>query len=250
MKLILLGTSGYHPSDARHTACLMLPELGVVLDAGTSMYRTAAHLVTDELDIFVTHAHLDHVIGLTYLLDVMWVHPLQKVRVHGAADKLAAIEEHLFAPALFPVKPPFEICPLGASGAAEVALAEGGRLTHFPLDHPGTSLGFRLDWPESSMAYVTDTTAAVDADYVEKIRGVDLLVHECHMTDDMTDRAKLTGHSCPVPVAEVAAAAGVGRVVLVHINPLADAQRPLDLEAARAIFSKIEVGADNMEIDF
>ena len=68
MKLILLGTSGYHPSDRRHTPCLAIPSCGVVLDAGTGMYRLGRYLKTDELDIFLTHAHLDHVIGLSYLI--------------------------------------------------------------------------------------------------------------------------------------------------------------------------------------
>ena len=30
MKLVLLGTTGYHPNDRRQTACMMLPEIGVV----------------------------------------------------------------------------------------------------------------------------------------------------------------------------------------------------------------------------
>ena len=30
MKLLLLGTSGYHPSEQRQTACLMLPEVGFI----------------------------------------------------------------------------------------------------------------------------------------------------------------------------------------------------------------------------
>ena len=46
-------------------------------------------------------------------------------------------------------------------------------LDNFPLDHPGGSIGLRLDWPGHSMAYVTDTTATVDAQYIEAIRGVD-----------------------------------------------------------------------------
>ncbi len=246
MKLILLGTSGYHPSDRRQTACLMLPELGVVLDAGTAMYRVRDHLVTEGLDIFVTHAHLDHVIGLTYLFDVVRDRTMRHVVVHGEAKTLEAVEEHLFASALFPVKPPFELCPL----ESEVALAQGGRLTCFPLAHPGGALGFRLDWPDRSMAYVTDTTATAEADYLEKIRGVDLLVHECHFADDLPDQALLTGHSCLGPVAELAAAAGVGRLLLTHINPLADAERPVDLDAARAIFPETVLGADNMEVNF
>ena len=92
MKLHLLGTAGYHPNQRRHTACLMLPELGIVLDAGTAMFRVRDFLQTSRLDIFLTHAHLDHIVGLTYLLDVLYDKPMKQVTVYGAADKLAAIE--------------------------------------------------------------------------------------------------------------------------------------------------------------
>lgn len=252
MKLILLGTTGYHPNDRRHTPCMLIPECGVMLDAGTAMYRAAGYLETPELDIFLTHAHLDHVIGLTYLFSVMRMHPLDRITVHGEAEKLAAIDRHMFAEELFPKRPPFESRPL----QSEVALPLGGRLTHFPLKHQGGSIGLRLDWPASgktagrSMAYVTDTTAAMDADYVEKIRGVDLLVHECYYPDANADWANQTGHSCTTPVAQVARQADVGRLVLVHINPLATEDDPIGLETARAIFPKTELGEDLMEIEF
>ena len=94
MKLLLLGTSGYHPCERRQTACLMLPEAGIVLDAGTGFFRVREHLATPTLDILITHAHLDHVAGLTYLLDTVAQRPLKRVTVHGAAGKLAAIREH------------------------------------------------------------------------------------------------------------------------------------------------------------
>jgi ribonuclease BN (tRNA processing enzyme) len=100
------------------------------------------------------------------------------------------------------------------------------------------------------MAYVTDTTAAVAADYVTQIRGVDLLIHECYFADDRPEQAALTGHSCLTPVCEVAAAADVGLLVLVHIDPLADQQQPIDLEKAQAIFANTVIGADRLVIDF
>lgn len=209
------------------------------------MYRLGSYLQTDELDIFLTHAHLDHVIGLTYLFSVTWEHPLSRVTIHGLPEKLYAIENHLFYHDLS-AKPTFELQSL-----AEVTmLSHGGRLTHFPLDHPGGALGFRLDWPGHSMAYVTDTTAAANADYVEKIRGVNLLIHECFYPDGHADLAAKYGHSCITPVAEVAKAAKVGRLILTHINPLAPVDHPLDISAAQKIFPHTEIGEDLMEVEF
>lgn len=246
MKLVLLGTTGYHPNDRRQTACLMLPELGVLLDAGTGIYRARPLIETETLDIFLTHAHLDHCIGLTFLFDVLHEKDVQRVTVHGEKEKLKAIREHLFSELLFPVLPPIDMQTIASS----VELPQGGKLTHFPLEHPGGSIGYRLDWPDHSMAYVTDTVAKMDADYVEKIAGVDLLIHECYFGDDMQEHAQLTGHSCLTPVVEVAKKADVGRLVLVHINPLFEDDSALDIAGAKKIFKNVEIGTDGLVLEF
>lgn len=247
MKLILLGTTGYHANDRRQTACMLLPEQGVAFDAGTALYRVGEYLQTDSLDIFLSHVHLEHSIGLTYMFDVRAQRPdLGRVTVHGEPAKLDAVRTHLFAELLFPVMPPLELEPL----APEAQLSDGGRLTHFPLKHPGGSVGYRVDWPDRSMAYVTDTVAEPTADYVEKIRGVDLLVHECYFDDNCAEQAELTGHSCLTQVVRVAAKAGVGRLVLVHINPMIQNDDQVDVARAREIFPRTEIGVDRMEIDF
>jgi ribonuclease Z len=254
MRLILLGTSGYHPNDARQTQCLLLPECGVMLDAGTALYRAGEYLATPELDIFISHSHLDHVIGLTYLYSVMQAHPLTRITLHGLAENLQAVEGHLFSEALFPIfsegarpiRPPFEVCELDES----FAMQGNGRLTHFPLKHRGPSIGYRLDWPGRSMAYVTDTTADPAADYVEKIRGVDLLLHECYFTDAQAEWARKLGHSHTTAVALVAKRAGVKRLVLVHVNPNAPAADPVGLDVAQAIFPNTILGEDRMELEF
>lgn len=246
MRLVLLGTTGYHPNDRQQTACLLLPEVRVMLDAGTGMYRAAEYLRGEELDIFLTHAHLDHIVGLTYLFDVSAVHPLKRVAVYAEAAKIEAIENHLFAELLFPLKPPCDFIPLGS----EVALPDGGRLRHFPVTHPGGAVGFRLDWPGHSMAYVTDTMASLEADYVSAIGGVDLLVHECYFPDEMAAWAEKTGHSWTTPVAEVARRVGAGRLVLVHTNPLSPDVDSVDLQAAQQVFPQTELGHDRMELEF
>ena len=60
----------------------------------------------------------------------------------------------------------------------------------------------------------------------------------------------MTGHSWTTPVAENASAAEVGRLVLVHANPLDPREDPVGLPVARAIFPATELGRDGMEIDF
>jgi ribonuclease BN (tRNA processing enzyme) len=217
-----------------------------MLDAGTATFRLSPRLATDELDVFLTHAHLDHISGLTYLFSVLHERPLRRVTVHAAAERLEAIDRHLFSIPLFPQKPPMEFRPL----AEEVALPEGGRLTHFPVKHPGGCTAFRLDWPGHALAYVTDTTAHAQADYADKIRGVDLLLHECYFPDGEEQRAELYGHSCTSEVARLAQRAGVGRLVLVHINPLATGDDPIGIDRARRVFPHTELGRDLLELDF
>jgi ribonuclease BN (tRNA processing enzyme) len=246
MKLVLLGSGGYFPNDRRHTACLLLPEVGVVLDAGSGMCRIGPYLQTDRLDVFLTHAHLDHIAGLTYLMNVAPRDVVERTVVRGASAKLEAVKQHLFAEALFPLPPPFRFEPL----ISPCRLPQGGTLNSFPLEHPGGSIGFRLEWPGHSMAYVTDTTADRNADYLHSIRGVDLLVHEAYFTHDADDLPRVTGHSSLHSAAAVAAAAQVGRLVLVHINPQIEDDAAFDLDAARAIHPVVELGRDEMQLEF
>ena len=144
MKIVLLGTGGYHPSELRHTACMMLPSQGIVLDAGTALFRVRDWLETDHLNILLTHAHLDHIIGLTFLFDVLYKKKVSQVTAYAESTKMESIERHLFSEDLFPVKPPLTFAPIGDLPT----LGDDCRVTHFPLEHPGGSLGFRLDWPD------------------------------------------------------------------------------------------------------
>lgn len=242
MKLYCLGTGGYHPSEHRHTACYYLPELQLVLDAGTGMFRLPNQLKTQQtgaLDIFITHAHLDHIIGLTYLL-ALDSSTVQGVTVHADPAKIKAIKSHLFADLLFPVLPAITFQPL-----AEPVELGSWRITWFDLRHPGGSVGFRLDGPKQSLAYVTDTTANKQAAYIEPIRDVDLLIHECHFTDEQQASAELTGHSCVSAVAEVAQACGTQQLLLVHVNPhLADDEALL--ATARRGFPNTQLATDGL----
>ncbi|MEM7455052.1 MAG: MBL fold metallo-hydrolase [Planctomycetota bacterium] len=247
MKLHFLGTTGYHPNDARQTACLMIPEAGIVFDAGTGIFRMRDLIQTDTVNIFLSHIHLDHSIGLTFLYDILFEKPDVRVIVRVDEEKIPALKEHLYARLLFPVEPNFEIEPLGDG---PIELDCGAVITSQPVEHPGGCHAFRADWPDRSLAYVTDTVASDDAPYLDFIRGVDTLIHECYFPDGWEDRAKLTGHSCLTPVARVAASSGANRLFLVHINPMDDSRNPLDVDSVKSIFADVQVAEDKMVIDF
>lgn len=246
-KLHFLGTTGYHPNNTRQTACLMLPELGIILDAGTGIFRARDLISTKQLSIFLTHAHLDHSIGVTFLFDILWNKQVNLVQVFGEAEKLKAIDDHLFSPLLFPIKPP---CDFRALKQPKMELAGGATLSWTSLEHPGGSIGYKIEVGGKSMAYITDTTASPTSKYIEFIRGVDLLIHECYFPDGYEDRADLTGHSCTTSVATVAKMAQAKELYLVHINPLDESPDPIGIDKAKAIFPNVKVAYDQLVIDF
>ncbi|MGQ9604872.1 MAG: MBL fold metallo-hydrolase [Thermogutta sp.] len=251
MRLVILGSGGYHPQNERHTLCLVLPEAGLILDAGTAFFRLADYLDQRRWDIFLTHAHLDHIIGLTYYWSLLQRLTLGEIVVHGRAATLEAVRSHLFAEPLFPKMPPYRFAPL--EGAPRLLLERADwppvEVRYFPLDHPGGSIGYRLDWANRSLAYVTDTTARAAESYLPHIRGVDLLLHECYFPTGWEDLAARTGHVSLAQAERVASAAGVKRLVLLHHNPAGDVR---DVEASIASDGTMSVTCayDGLTLDF
>jgi ribonuclease Z len=265
MDIHCLGTTGYHPCDQRHTSCYMLAEDGIVLDAGTGIYRLAPLIKTDSIDILISHAHLDHIAGLTFLLDVLFQRPAKLLRIWGEAAKLDAIKTHLFNEAIFPV-------PLRASWQAiddlksfqiGVGSVEKGVLptnsSSLPVtvdwkqqDHPGGSVAYRLKWaqPEKTLVYATDTTGDESEEMRDWLHDADLLMHECYFRDHESEWALKTGHCWTTRAATIAKAARVKKLLLTHINPLATGEDPVEIEKARAIFPASYIATDNESVAF
>jgi ribonuclease BN (tRNA processing enzyme) len=248
MQIHSLGTAGYHPNLKRHTSCFLVAELGLMLDAGTGLFRAGPLLETTTLEVLISHAHLDHVVGLTFLLDTVYESPVKRVRVWGEGDKLRAIREHLFHQLLFPILPEwieFHPLPQGKFPLGRCSVS------YQHLEHPGGSVGYRLDFQGHSLAYITDTVASLDAAYLPLIRGVDLLIHECNFVDALWEFAKQTGHSWTSAVATVARQAQVRRLALTHVNPLSSDEDLVEqLRMARAIFPETILAHDGLAIEF
>ena len=237
------------PTDSRETACALVRDgdRALAIDAGTGLrrLRTDTELLEGvaRLDIVLTHFHLDHVVGLSYLpgMDV-------PVDVWGAGGALVGtstvdlVHRLLDPPFLLPsaeflartVDDVHELDEAGARiGPFEVAV-------RYQRKHPSPTLALRIG---DSLAHCTDT--AYDEGNVEFVRGARLLLHEAFHAGETTDDA---GHTAAGDAARLAAAAGVDRLVLIHPGPLSgtDEER---LDSARRNFPATEIGRDGMRID-
>ncbi len=261
MKLILLGTGGFIPTDQTQTACFMLPEAGILLDAGTGLYRMSKYLQTAELDIYLSHAHGDHSHRLAFLFAAFFVNEIQQLKANvdeinlwnlqDRANRLShSTRVHATQPVIDSLAKGYEALNINwqVIGAQE-PLPGGGTITSFSVSD-GDEIGFRLDWPGHSMAYVTDTIAAPDAKYIKHIRGVDVLLHDCNGPSRLAKLMTSIHHSATLGVAQAAALAQVGQLILVHKNPIEAWSIDEDLDAARAIFPATVIGTDGMEIEF
>ncbi|KAA5545132.1 ribonuclease Z [Roseiconus nitratireducens] len=261
MQLHCLGTAGYHPNEDRHTSCYFLPESGIVLDAGTGMFRLPALIQTPSLDILLSHAHLDHIAGLTFLLDILHQHPVQTVRIWGEAKKLSAIREHLFSELVFPVQLDVQWCEID-----ELPQFDLGDCTVSwqRQEHPGGSVGYRLDFsrrqqsggvtPERlRLLYLTDTTGRTDQEMMHWCSEADLMMHECYFPTDKSQWAIRTGHSWTDRVAEIAAATRPALLLLTHVNPLDPDPGALRRQVEKALHADpipTRLAEDRMKLSF
>jgi len=84
---------------------------------------------------------------------------------------------------------------------------------------------------------------------IEMAVGADLLVHESTFGDEEAARAVETGHSTAREAAQVAAGAGVRRLVLTHFSARYS-RDPSDLDReAREVFPHLTIARDGMEIE-
>lgn len=248
MNIEFLGTAGYHPSETRQTSCALIPDAGpdscFVLDAGTGFFRLINRPLPPQIHVFLSHAHLDHVWGLTFYLDL--IHAAKtpsEITIYGARECLDAVFS-LFDSPFFPVAYRGQSVVVEPGCGFEVSDVQ---VSAHPLTHPGGSLAYRFEWPEKSLAYVTDTVG--DGRYIDFIRNVDLLIHERNFSDSMQELAELSGHCTTEDVIRVARESQARRLVVNHFNPLVEGD-PLNEDRLRHEFPDVVAAHDGMILEF
>lgn len=253
MYFLFLGTSGAIPSAVRDTTWLafVVPEGAVVVDCGgrpVARLRQAALDPLDVIHVVITHLHADHAYGLPSLVQGLRLLGRDRpLHVWARVEHLDSLRQVLAAfgladrPGAFPVR--FGALDLtGASatftlGALEVRAApnEHGRMPNVALrvDVAGIS--------DRAVVYSSDT--APTESVVALARGAHTLIHEA--TFPHRDRGRFGVHSTAREAGEVAARAGVRRLVLTHIDVDYHAElEALAAEAAKAFGGPVEVARE------
>ncbi|MCU1547132.1 MAG: ribonuclease [Arthrobacter sp.] len=283
-ELVVLGTASQVPTRARnHNGYLLHWDgEGLLFDPGEGTQRQMIHAGVSAARITricLTHVHGDHCFGLPGVLSRMALdgvaHPIHLHYPATGGDVVRALVSlaspgtdlrlHPHADA-GPVAPGLEVRPLhhriqtygyrlvepdGRSllpdrlAAAGIAGADVGR-----LQREGSLRGVRLEdvsLPRRGQrfAFVMDTSPCPGAE--ELAEGVDLLVAESTFCNDDADLAAQYRHLTAGQAGALAAAGGVGTLVLTHFSSRYNDLAPLAGQARAAAGGATVVAAKDLD---
>lgn len=229
------------PSEQRETACVLMPsgDSALMLDAGTGLRRLATDPALIEgitsLDVILTHFHLDHVCGLSYLPALSLRATIWAPGKWLYGESSASLLDPL-------LRPPLSAFERDESGRVRELVAGpqqiAGRtvVAQAQMGHWAPTAGLRID---DELALVTDT--AYDPGAEDLARGVRHLLHEAWSPSNAPQSAE--GDATGLDAGRVAAAAEARQLTLIHLNPLLSDQAAV-LEDARALAPNAQLGED------
>ena len=224
MKFRVLGCSG-GIGEGRHTTSFLVNET-VLIDAGTGLTRlTLAEMrLIDHL--FITHAHMDHILCLPTLLDSVGGDRDRPLQVHATAEVLDALKSHIFN---WDIWPDFSHIPSRDDAfmtytevqvGATVTL-DGLAITPIPANHKRPAVGSLLNDASGSLLFSGDTTSHPDlwriANATADLRH---FIVETSFANAQLAIALNAYHYCPATLLpDLAGYQGPAKVWITHLKP-------------------------------
>lgn len=228
MNFRVLGCSGSIAAGNRTTSFLVGEK--ILIDAGTGVGDLTLEELCSIDHIVVSHAHLDHVLGIPLLADsVMRMRlaqtPWRPIRVHALPATLDALRRHLFNDVLWPdfTRLPDRERPIlefVGFDVGEVLHLAGTHIEVLPAAHTVPAVGFAVETPSGWWVYTGDT--GPNRALWERLRGrtIAQLVIETAFSDDELELARLSQHLAPsLLVAELGQLAPGVAVAITHVKP-------------------------------
>jgi ribonuclease Z len=223
MRFAFLGTSAAVPSLSRDTTSLVFwaDAAAVLVDCGGSPVQKLRRLGLDPrvlTHVILTHLHPDHAYGLPALVQgLSLLGRATPLEIVGRPEHVEAIQRLLEIFGLWgrPGKFPLSVVGIPLSERAPAFTSGPLVVSTSPNDHGAMpNFAVRIDGP-GGVVYSSDT---VPCEAVAALaRGADTLVHEATFPE--RDRGRFGAHSTATEAGEIAARAGVRRLILAHIAP-------------------------------
>jgi phosphoribosyl 1,2-cyclic phosphodiesterase len=266
------GVRGSCPSPGPETAevggntsCVEVVAAGtrIAFDGGTGLRRLGNALVAAggpvDLTVLLSHVHWDHIQGIPFFAPLYA--PGTSLRLVGgttATPLRDTMRRQMSAPT-FPVDLNDVPARLGYEEVRDRQRFGVGDLevTVARANHPDAVFAYRVEHGGRSVVYATDTEhyACVDHRLVELARGADVLIYDAqYLPEEYTGELGMSrvgwGHSTYAAGAELAKAAGVGRLVLFHHDPSRTDAGVAAIEArAREAFEATTAAREGMTVD-
>ena len=224
MKLTILGCSGGIGSG-RHTTCLKVDD-DILIDAGTGITTLDFEQLLAIDHVFLTHAHLDHVLGLPLLLDSVGDLRTTPLTVHALPEVLEVLSAHLFNWHLWPdfreipspEAPWLQFAPLDFG---EDFTLKGRTFRPLPVNHVVPACGIHLATAAGSLVFSGDTTrseAFISA--LNAIADLRHLIIDTSFENALVDIAQASKHHWPDSLAAELQGLNVGpEVWITHLKP-------------------------------
>jgi ribonuclease BN (tRNA processing enzyme) len=221
-RLHFLGTAPALPAAHRTNAILAVTgETGLLIDCGGDAYGALlrASLGPNDLgDLFITHAHIDHIGSLPSLIESYRLAGRSKPLRVWALPEVVAVARKLIAAFDFELELDnwtFEVTFHEIEHGEELTLG-GYKARALRMDHAVPSAGVRLELPRGAVAYTSDTQP--NPALLELGRGARLLVTESTFLRQHAEYARMTKHMTAYEAGQQATECGAESLALVHIG--------------------------------
>lgn len=206
MNIKVLGCSGGIGGGARTSA--MLIDDDILLDAGTGVGDLPLAELRHIRHVFLTHAHLDHIAGLPFLIDSVFDARIgDPMVVYGRSETLATLQKHIFN---WEIWPDFAQLPDLHNPVIRYQTLEPGemvevndRLFHaVDVRHTVPAQGYCISNAEGVFAVSGDTTTNTTLwPLLNSLPRLKALVVEVSFPDEQAALAQAAGHYCPSTLA-------------------------------------------------
>jgi cAMP phosphodiesterase len=224
VKLQVLGCSGGIGGDLRTTSFLV--DVDILIDAGTGVGSLSLSEMSKVDHVFVTHAHLDHVACIAFLLDSVGHMRDRPLTVHATAETLQVLRQHIFN---WHVWPDFTTIPsvcrpylrYETFEVEQPVVLQNRSITAIPANHVVPAVGFHLDSGRGSLVFSGDTTRNRSLwRYVNRVQNLRYLIIETAFPDRERDLAIASKHLCPsMLAAELTQLQRPAEILITHIKP-------------------------------